>query len=399
MGHRRKFHRARHLQSLSGMRVSDLSSLSDDRLLAGLKRLVGQERERTAAVIAYLAEVDQRRVYRDEGYASLFEFCVRALHFSENEAYRRITAARTAVQFPSLLDRLAEGSLTLTVVCLLASHMNGENQHNLQTAAAYKTRREVEELLARIFPAPAAPTRVRKLPTRKGTRHAASHPGESNSPPPAGLPGLLIAGEGAELPPLAPASPETHVLSQQASPSRSDCAVIQPLAPERYRITVTVDGDTHRTFRQVQELMRHQVPNGDPALVLGRALTLLLEKLLKEKGGVAPSPRKSPGAGNNGKRKPVSAAAAHGTAESRRPPASGSRHIPAEVRRAVWRRDGGQCAYIGRGGHRCSARGKLEFHHVYPYALGGNATVENIALRCRSHNQHEGRQIFGARPP
>ena len=65
-----------------------------------------------------------------------------------------------------------------------------------------------------------------------------------------------------------------------------------------------------------------------------------------------------------------------------------SRHIPADVRREVWKRDGGQCAFIGTQG-RCSERGFLEFHHVTPYADGGESVVENLELRCRAHNAYE----------
>jgi 5-methylcytosine-specific restriction endonuclease McrA len=64
------------------------------------------------------------------------------------------------------------------------------------------------------------------------------------------------------------------------------------------------------------------------------------------------------------------------------------RYIPAAVRREVWVRDGGQCAYVGAAG-RCAERGFLEYHHVVPYADGGLATVENVQLRCRSHNGYE----------
>jgi hypothetical protein len=34
---------------------------------------------------------------------------------------------------------------------------------------------------------------------------------------------------------------------------------------------------------------------------------------------------------------------------------------------------------------------------VDPYALGGEATVEKIELRCRRHNDYEGRLYFGKR--
>jgi 5-methylcytosine-specific restriction endonuclease McrA len=64
--------------------------------------------------------------------------------------------------------------------------------------------------------------------------------------------------------------------------------------------------------------------------------------------------------------------------------------------RQVWRRDGGQCAFVGTQG-RCTERGFLEFHHVKPHSVGGPAVVENIELRCRPHNAYEAEQYFGDR--
>jgi hypothetical protein len=60
----------------------------------------------------------------------------------------------------------------------------------------------------------------------------------------------------------------------------------------------------------------------------------------------------------------------------------------------VWHRDGGQCTYYGAEG-RCRSTGWLEFHHLLPFAAGGLATIDNIALRCRAHNQYEGELYFG----
>ena len=61
----------------------------------------------------------------------------------------------------------------------------------------------------------------------------------------------------------------------------------------------------------------------------------------------------------------------------------------------MWLRDLGRCAFVSTSGRRCVERAFLEFHHVKPYALGGEATVANIQLRCRSHNAYEARQYFG----
>jgi hypothetical protein len=70
--------------------------------------------------------------------------------------------------------------------------------------------------------------------------------------------------------------------------------------------------------------------------------------------------------------------------------------VAAPVKRAVCGRDGEQCAYVGPGGRRCTARAFLEFHHRKPYDVGGEATVENIELRCKPHNQYEADLFFAA---
>jgi 5-methylcytosine-specific restriction endonuclease McrA len=65
-----------------------------------------------------------------------------------------------------------------------------------------------------------------------------------------------------------------------------------------------------------------------------------------------------------------------------------SRHIPASVRRSVWARDEGRCAFVGSRG-RCTETSRLEFHHVIPFADGGPMSVQNLSLRCRAHNTYE----------
>jgi hypothetical protein len=61
----------------------------------------------------------------------------------------------------------------------------------------------------------------------------------------------------------------------------------------------------------------------------------------------------------------------------------------------VWDRDGGRCAFVARDGQRCTARRFLEFHHVQPYGVGGEATILNIRLRCRAHNAYEADLFYG----
>jgi HNH endonuclease len=76
-------------------------------------------------------------------------------------------------------------------------------------------------------------------------------------------------------------------------------------------------------------------------------------------------------------------------------PPKGRSSIPAAIRRAVWARDGGRCAFIGPDATRCQTRRALELDHKTPRALGGTDTLENLRLLCRPHNDSERRRILG----
>jgi hypothetical protein len=76
-----------------------------------------------------------------------------------------------------------------------------------------------------------------------------------------------------------------------------------------------------------------------------------------------------------------------------------SRDIPAEVVRAVYLRDGDQCAFIGRSGRRCQERRFLQLHHIDSYALGGGKTLDELSVRCRRHNVYESELVFGPHDP
>jgi len=272
---------------------------------------------------------------------------------SEHAAYARIEAARASRKFPVILDLLADGSLNLTTVGLIARHLTRDNHRDVLLQAKGKTKRQVEELVARLHPQPDVPSTIRKLPAP--VPHA---PMPILSAPPAES---RFAAAAPQPPPaLAPPPPRPSV---------------EPLAPDRYKVQFTASSATCAKLRRAQDLLRHAVPNGDLGEIVDRALTLLLDDLAKRKFAETGRPR--PG----------------------RQTAPDSRHIPAEVKRAVWARDGGRCAFVGTGGKRCGSRAFLEYHHVVPWAVGGETTVHNISLRCAHHNRHDAEQIFGAREP
>jgi len=313
-----------------------IADLSDEELLATVKALVARECGATADLIASLAELDRRRLYLGEGFASLYRYCTLGLHLSEYAAYARIEAARAAASYPIIIDLIADGAITLTTVRLLAPHLTAENHQAVLAAARYKSKREVELQVAALRPLPSVPSSVREL----STDTALSMPATATD---SGSSGLRLA---------------------------TERPVVTPLAPECYKVQITITRETYETLRRVQDLMRHSVPDGDPAVIFSRALQLLLAELERRKTAHTERP--------------------HRVA----PCNSGSRYVPAHVRREVWNRDDGRCAFVGTNG-RCVERGFLEFHHVIPYADGGETCAENLELRCRAHNAYEAELHFG----
>jgi hypothetical protein len=115
-------------------------------------------------LVAHLAEFETRKLHRAEGYGSLFKYCTDVLRLSEHAAYGRIEAARIAQAFPVVLERLAEGSLNLTTLCLVGPHLRPENHLELLAQVAGRSKRDVQALVARLAPQPDLPPSVRKLP-------------------------------------------------------------------------------------------------------------------------------------------------------------------------------------------------------------------------------------------
>lgn len=284
--------------------------LEDDALALEVRRLAQEEREATTQLIAALAEFDRRRLYLPAGCASLFTYCTQVLRLSEHAAYHRIQAARAARRVPEILDRIAAGDVTLTAVTLLAPHMTAANGPELLEAARHKSKREVERLVAALRPQSDVPTSVRKLAARQpipdrdaepAMAHAAGGsaiaPAVRPSPPAAAasdspsriefepetiavrLRDTSGAVSGDACPQSGPAGPRQdapatgHPPEQgrhTPTPSSPKPSVVAPIAADRYKVQFTISRETHDLLCRAQDLLRHVLPDGDPAEIFGR---------------------------------------------------------------------------------------------------------------------------------
>ena len=321
----------------------DYSSLSNAALLARLRELAFRERAAVSDFVACLAEADRRsEAILAEGYPSLFEFCVRDLKFAESTAYQRVNAAKLARTRPEILSLLADGSINLTNLCLIATRL--EEHPSLLERIVGKRKREVEELVASLGVPREVPDRMRSLAPALPVKHEAS---------------LFYA----------PSPREIAPFFAPAQASAQDAPALEPRMEFRFAAgPLFVDA-----VERLRASLWHKYPAGR------------LEDLLYEAASDFLARRDSA-------REPR-------TATRRNAPSCPprSRRIPAAVRRAVWNRDAGRCSFSGSAG-RCGESRGLELDHVKPWALGGRSDqASNLRLLCRAHNQTEAIRIFGKR--
>jgi len=361
-----------------------LHDVSNARLVAGLKELAQKDGWTEARIVAHLAELDARRLHLRQG-KSLFEYCQTDLGLSENQAYYRIAAARLARKFPIVFELLERRELHITALPLLGKYLTSENHLELLREARGLSRRELLQALARRAPLPDMPSRMRKL---------------------RGSAGIFRAGP---------------------------TGALEPLSEENYRLQLNISRALLEKLELARDLMSHANRAGDLAVVVERAVDLLIEKLQKRRFGQTSRPqrghrddrapiRQAPlekaatpqpataqsATAQPSAQEPIGAELSHGRAQPTTPPqpadperskSTGARrraHIPNATRRELVERDGLRCSYTGPDGHRCSARGFLQIHHEHAWAKGGPDTPDNLRLLCARHNRLLAEREYGA---
>ena len=127
-------------------------------------------------------------------------------------------------------------------------------------------------------------------------------------------------------------------------------------------------------LRDKLERLQALMPGGDVASIIDAAVSEKLERLEAKGYGKTNKPRKKLEDADT---------------------SPGVREISAPVKRAVWKRDRGQCTFVDAQGKRCPERHRLELHHDEPYGLGGDRSANNIRLMCAQHNAYMAELDYG----
>src|SRR5262249_18892499 len=298
--------------------------LADHVLHNSLAAAIKNDRSTTVEMLALIAEADRRYSYRAHGYDSLAGYLVDNLGMSEDMVYKRIGAARAARDYPAIFPAVAEGRLHLTAILMLRPRLTRDNATELLAAAFGRSREQVELLIAERFPKADVPTTL--MPIAASPLEPQSDASTFDMTPESSTQSVENTQSS-----LAPerVAPESSVPTSVAVVPPTPQRRVAPLSVGRYELRLTISQELHDKLRHAQELLSHSVPSGDIPQLLERAIDELIAKQEKRQLAVTERPR--------GSRR-----------SSHRP-----RHIAAEVKREVRKRDGGRCTFVSQDGHRC----------------------------------------------
>jgi len=331
-----------------------------------LQELLRRERVALAEFLVALAEFDRRRLWTELGYSSLFDFLHRELGLSKGAAFYRKSAVDLLQRFPDVVDPLRDGRLCLMSVVEVARVLTAENRDEVLPRFFHLSKREAQALAAALLPDEAPPRREVVTPVR-GPAAAPMLALTTRAVPAREPAGAVQPVE----PPCAVAEPDTLPAVQAVSAPAQvrPASTVEPLTADLSRLHVTVSRRFLDKLDAARAALSHSRPGASADEILEAGLDLLIDRHAKRRGLVS-KPRRDP-------------------------PAAKPDHVPAHVSRAVWQRDGGRCQWpVARGGI-CGSTHEVEIDHARPRARGGPATIDNLRLLCRFHNDLAAREVYG----
>ncbi len=316
--------------------------LSDSELLTETRQRCAEERRLTLQILHLLREIEERAVFA-RTHSSLFDFCVKELRFSEDQAHRRISAMRQLRDVPELEEQVATGEIKLSQLAQVRTFVRAEKKE----AGRIVSREETRALL----------TSLAGRSTRETER-------------------VLLE--------KSPALAERRRTEER----------IRAVAPTLSEVRFTADDELLALIQEAKNLVAHNADlNPSLAPILKKALAVWVGQLKKKKGlgeaitqGETPAESKGERAGSRTAPE-TSPCSLLRTVESVGSTSDQSSDEGVPLR--------GTHLGISPAAPRCESRHALEIHHLAPFARGGARTAENLILACRAHNAAEGRWEFG----
>ena len=304
----------------------DLKNLDDKTLLLEIEKLCKEERQILTVILHHLREIERRKLYASLKYSSLFEYAVKELGHSEDQAYRRISAMKILREIPEIEEKINSGELQLSHLGMANTFFNKEKQY----AQKEFSKNEKLEFLDKL--------------SNKTAKDA-----------------------------------EKIILSHCTYPAQFRPERERIISEEMVEINFVAKNQLKEKIYKLKCLLAHKSPHLSTAELIDQLCDLGLEKW--GKGAYAALIK------NNFHAQVQSSADTHSPQNEMRTSQNQSTSWES-LKKIIWRRDKGQC-------QNCGSSYALEVDHILPKAKGGEDTINNLRLLCRSCNQRAAIQHFG----
>lgn len=316
-----------------------ITKIENEKLLSDTKLLVKEERRVQVQLLLHLQEIERRKLFLELGYGSLFDFVTKELGYSESAGYRRIQAMRLMKSVPTIEQKLADGSITLTTAAQVQSFLRSEQKSNNHSNSV-----DAFQLVNRI--------------ENKSSRDV-----------------------------------EKCLLSLKPSELLTSEKVRQ-LTPTHVEIKLVIPDELRQMLDQLRLLFSHVNPNMNYQELISHLASTAIKKYTFEKlvdRRLLPAPEVNVGIAE------VKSEVVNRFEQAKEQgPPKRSRYISREVRLAVWTKFNGCCSFKNNETQKiCGSQFQVQLDHIIPFALGGGNEADNLRLLCAQHNRLQSEKIFG----
>jgi 5-methylcytosine-specific restriction endonuclease McrA len=331
--------------------MTSLKGISNAELISKLKKLVAHEQDLTLKILPHLAEVERRGLYLEKGYSSLFEYCRSEFGYSDASAWRRSSAAIAICKCPQAWELLKSKRVTMSALCQVYKIISP----GLLTSICGKSKTEIEIIIAALRPRSVHPDRSKPVMVpKKIAPNKVSSLGSATAPN-TGVP----------------------VSSKNLTSLRREVKLTNVTLSfeQKWKVEGVVSQRVYEKLQQCKKLLSCKYPEGVDYDTLFDELTEVFLNIKHPERRVQKRTKR--------------VRQAHSKTTN-------TRHIPADIKQAVWKRDKGKCTFVGSNGKRCNSEHNIQFdHHPVPFARGGPSTVNNLRLLCAKHNRYTAERVYG----
>ena len=313
--------------------------------------LVKNERKITHEILTHIYLFEKCNGPVKMGYSSTFQYLTRHLGYSDDQAYRRLKAAKVLCDVPEAAEQLQKGQLNLSQAAQAQKAFEqAQRENNKPVTAELK-----KDLLLQI-------KNQNNFNTEK-------------------------------------------ILSESLSLKPSTTEQVKPQINKTVQVQIQFTENQYKKIEMLKSLVSHKVPEQKLADVLELALDFFIEKksvVSKAKESSTNKLATKELSKNDLSKKHLSQVESFKKNENQNEVNVGNlsqrlmetqmqcskkrSYIPVKIKQKLFQRSGGCCEYISESGAKCHSRFKMQIDHLHPLAFSGRNNIENLRHLCSSHN-------------